>query len=83
MQLTKRYISLSVQRLWDIDGYHNYFFDQAGQLYRFTARGDVKTVRRTMKRYTQGYVLTSKFYSLTQLRPLLRRHVPTDYLMGS
>lgn len=65
-----------VQRKWDIEGYPNYFFDEKGQLYRFTSRGEVKPLPRTVKRYTQGYTLTSKFFSLKQLRPLLRMHSP-------
>jgi len=69
-----------VQRVWDIEGYPDYFFDENGQLYRFTARGDVKPLRRTVKRYTQGYTLKSRFYSLSQLRPMLRQHVPTTNL---
>ncbi|WP_157579173.1 hypothetical protein [Spirosoma montaniterrae] len=75
-KLIKRYVQLqkAVQRVWDIDGYPTYFFDEKGQLYRFTARGDVKPLRRTVKRYTQGYTLKSRFYSLSQLRPMLRRH---------
>ncbi|MFD2574402.1 hypothetical protein ACFSUS_27455 [Spirosoma soli] len=78
--MTKRYVQVqvTVQRAWDIDGYPDYFFDEKGQFYRFTARGDVKPLRRTVKRYTQGYTLKSRFYSLAQLRPLLRRHVPTS-----
>ena len=75
-QLTKRYVQVqvSVQRAWDIEGYPNYFLDENGQLYRITARGGVKLLRRTVKRYTQGYTLKSRFYSMIQLRPMLRRH---------
>lgn len=73
---------LSVCRIWDIEGYPNYFFDADGQLYRITSRGDLKPGRRTVKRYTQGYVLKSKFYSLSQLRLMLRRHDTTDHPTG-
>ncbi|GAB3984085.1 hypothetical protein GCM10028806_58420 [Spirosoma terrae] len=73
---------LSVCRIWDIEGYPNYFFDADGQLYRITPRGDIKPGRRTVKRYTQGYVLKSRFYSLSQLRLMLRRHDPTDHPTG-
>ncbi|WP_086010209.1 hypothetical protein [Spirosoma panaciterrae] len=79
--MSKRYIQLSVCRVWDIEGYPNYFFDADGQLYRVTLRGDLKRSPRLVKRYTQGYILKSKFFSLTKLRPLLRRHTPTDRLM--
>ena len=76
--MIKRYVQLSVQRVWDIEGYPDYFFGDDKKLYRFTARGEVKLLRRTMKRYTQGFTLKSRFYSLSQLRPMLRRHIPTD-----
>lgn len=80
--MIKRYVNVQklVQRVWDVEGYPDYFFDQKGELYRFTARGDVKLIRRTMKRYTQGFTLKSKFYSLKQLRPMLRRPVQPDGL---
>ncbi|QJD80287.1 hypothetical protein [Spirosoma rhododendri] len=65
-----------MQRIWDIDGFPDHFFDELGQLYRITKRGELKLLRRTIKRYTQGYVISSRFYSLHQLRPMLRRHDP-------
>lgn len=80
--MIKRQIQAPVQRLWDIEGYPTYFFADDNQLYRITARGEAKPVRRTVKRYTQGYVLKSRFYSLSQLRPLLRRHDFTAYPTG-
>ncbi|WP_460906305.1 hypothetical protein [Spirosoma areae] len=80
--MTKRYIQRSIQRVWDIEGYPDYFFGGDSELYRITKRGDIRRNRRCMKRYTQGYTLKSKFYSLSQLRPMLRRHVPTDYPAG-
>ncbi len=64
-----------MQRMWDIDGYPSYFFDEKGQLYRFTSSGEVKPLSRTVKRYTQRFTLKSKFFSLKQLRPLLRRYI--------
>lgn len=79
--MTKRYVEVAVQRVWDIEGYPNYFFGDDKQLYRFDSRGCIRKNKRVMLRYTQGYVLKSRFYSLTQLRPLLRRHIATDYLM--
>lgn len=73
--MIKRYIlQVPVQRIWDIDGYDNYFFGDDNELYRITRRGELRCIRRNMKRYTQGYVLKSRFYSLKQLRLLLRRH---------
>jgi hypothetical protein len=80
--MIKRQIQAPVQRLWDIDGFPNYFFAEDNELYRITARGEAKQMRRAVKRYTQGYVLKSRFYSLSQLRPMLRRHDRTDYPTG-
>lgn len=80
--MIKRYVYQSVERCWDIHGYPDYFFNGSGGFYRMTKRGDVVQLPRTVKRYTQGYVLKSKFFSLTKLRPLLRRHVPTDHPAG-
>ncbi|MBC8152664.1 MAG: hypothetical protein H7Z72_07115 [Bacteroidetes bacterium] len=80
--MTNRYVTLSVQRVWDIDGYPDYFFGDDKQLYRFTARGEIRRNARCVKRYTIGYTLKSRFFSLTQLRPLLRRHNATDRPAG-
>ncbi|QDK81235.1 hypothetical protein EXU85_22540 [Spirosoma sp. KCTC 42546] len=62
-----------VDRVWDIQGFPNYFFGHDKQLYRFDSRGQVKINKRVVIGTTQGYVLKRKFYSLSQLRPLLRR----------
>ena len=69
----------TVERTWDIDGYPDYFFGQNKQLYRYDSRGQVKTNKRIVIGTTQGYILKRKFFSLTKLRPLLRRHGATDY----
>ncbi|RYF66131.1 MAG: hypothetical protein EOO39_23600 [Cytophagaceae bacterium] len=66
-----------VERVWDIDGYPTYFFADDGQLYRLTSTGDLRRNQRCIKRYTAGYVLKSRFFSLAQLRPMLKRHLPT------
>lgn len=71
-----------VARVWDIDGYPGYFFGADKRLYRFDSRGQIRQNKRVMIGYTAGYTLKSRFYSLAQLRPLLRRHVPTDYPAG-
>jgi hypothetical protein len=79
-KLIKRYLQPAVQRVWDIDGYPNYFFGEDKNLYRITARGELRRNPRHLKGYTLGYVLKSRFYSYAQLRPLLRRYVsPTDH----
>ena len=67
-------------RVWDIEGYPNYFFGDDNQLYRITPRGEIRRNQQCLKRYTKGYILKSRFFSLNQLRPMLRRHVPiTDH----
>jgi hypothetical protein len=71
----------TVERVWDIDGYPNYFFGNDNQLYRILPRGGVRRNARAMKVYTIGYTLKSKFFSLSQLRPLLRRHEDSDHPM--
>lgn len=77
--MIRRYIlQVPVVRNWDIDGYPTYFFDSDNELYRVTKRGEIKRMRRSMKRYTIGYVLKSRFLSLSQLQPLLRLHDATD-----
>ena len=81
--MIRRYvIEVPVQRNWDIDSYPNYFFGSNNELYRVTKRGELKPIRRSMKRYTQGYMLKSRFYSLLQLRSMLRRHDLTEYPTG-
>ena len=70
---------VEVERVWDIDGYPNYFFGHDKQLYRYDSRGQVKKNKRIVIGYTKGYILKSKFLSLSQLRPLLRRHDDTDH----
>ncbi|NID13491.1 hypothetical protein F7231_25210 [Fibrella aestuarina] len=67
-----------VERVWDIEGYPAYFFGEDGQLYRMTSRGDIRRNQLCIKRYTAGYVLKSRFYSLAQLRPMLRRHTSQE-----
>ena len=75
-KFTGRYVQQATERVWNVDGFPDYFLDEKGQFYRFTKRGDVKKLPRTVKRYTQGYTLKSRFFSLVQLRPLLRRVSP-------
>ncbi len=67
-------VSQEVERVWDIEGYPAYFFGHDKRLYRFDSRGRVRTNKRIVIGTTQGYILKSKFFSLAQLRPLLRRH---------
>lgn len=71
-----------LERRWDIEGYPSYFFADDNELYRITKRGELRQMRRSVKRYTPGYVLKSRFYSLSQLRLMLRRHDLTRYPTG-
>ncbi|WP_051041087.1 hypothetical protein [Fibrisoma limi] len=77
--MTKRVALIQTEliiRWWDIEGYPNYFFGKDKQLYRFDSQGRIKRNKRVVIGTTQGYILKEKFFSLTQLRPLLRRHEP-------
>jgi hypothetical protein len=69
-------------RDWDIEGFPNYFFAADKNLYRYDSRGQIKQNKRVVIGTTQGYVLKSRFYSLAQLRLLLRRHDPTTHPAG-
>jgi hypothetical protein len=68
----------TIERVWDIEGFPNYFFGQDKRLYRFDSRGRVKINKRLVIGTTQSCVLKTKFFSLSQLRPLLRRHGEAD-----
>ncbi|TAE29593.1 MAG: hypothetical protein EAZ91_12025 [Cytophagales bacterium] len=74
MKPTKFSFTQTVQRLWDIDGFPNYFFGQDKQLYRIDSRGQLKRNKRVMVGSTQGYILKTRFFSLVRLKPLLRAH---------
>ena len=71
--------NLLIVRMWDIEGFPNYFFGADKQLYRYDSRGSIRKNKRLVLKYTQGYSLGGRFYSLSQLRPLLRKHLPTDH----
>lgn len=71
--------NLLIVPIWDIEGFPNYFFGADKQLYRYDSRGAVRKNKRIVVRYTQGYSLKGRFYSLAQLRPLLRRHISTAH----
>lgn len=67
-----------VERVWDIEGYPNYFFGHDKRLYRFNSRGQVRINKRIVIGTTQGYILKSKFFSLEQLRARILRHKPQE-----
>ena len=72
-------ITLLIGRVWDIEGFPDYFFGSDKQLYRYDSRGSIRKNKRIVVHYTQGYSLKGRFYSLSQLRPLLRRHDVTSH----
>lgn len=67
-----------VVRSWDVEGFPNYFFGSDKQLYRIDRQGRLHQNKLIMVGYSKGYVLKSKFFSLTKLRPLLKKHVPSS-----
>ena len=75
-------VTLLIGRVWDIEGFPNYFFGADKQLYRYDSRGSIRKNKRIVVHYTQGYSLKGRFYSLSQLRPLLRQHDVTNRPVG-
>lgn len=74
----KVYIIQAIERVWNVEGYPNYFFGHDKRLYRFDSRGEIKINKRIVIGTTQGYILKTKFFSLSQLRPLLRRNTDLE-----
>lgn len=74
----KNFVTETVERVWDIEGYPNYFFGNDKYLYRYDSRGRGRRNKQIVIGYTMGYVLKSKFFSLARLRPMLRPHAPAD-----
>jgi len=66
------------QRIWNIEGYPNYFFGDDKKLYRVTKHGYLKENKLQLIGYTKGYVLKSKFISLIKLKPMLRKHIEIE-----
>lgn len=50
---------------WRLDFANNYQFDSKGNCYNLKT---MKQIKRTLIRYTEGYCIKGKFYSLTKLR---------------
>jgi hypothetical protein len=55
---------------WELQGFPQYGFGTDKKLYN-VRRG--RAVRKVVKGYTAGFNLAGKFYSLNQIRPLLRK----------
>lgn len=60
---------------WVINGHPLYFIDDQ-KVMRNVRTG--KPVKRQLKGYTIGYYLNRKFYSLNQIRPMLKRYEETN-----
>ena len=55
---------------WSLDGFPDFFVAANNKIYR---RGRGKAVNMVMKKYTKGFYLDRKFYSLMYLRKCLKR----------
>lgn len=77
------YLVHKVVRSWDIEGFPNYFFGADKQLYRIDKQGRLHQNKLIMVGYSKGYVLKSKFFTLSKLRPLLKKHVAAPYTLAS
>lgn len=64
------YQTKAVTIVWQIEGFPAYGFGKDKRLYNLQ-RG--REVRKVLKGYTLGYNLAGRFYSLNQIRPLLRK----------
>ena len=55
---------------WSIDGLTGFFIGNDNKMYNIATQREIKMV---LNGYSKGYYLNRKFYSLTRLRPLLRK----------
>lgn len=55
---------------WYIKGHEGFFFNTDNQLYNVSTGNIIKKV---VKRYSVGYNLNGKFYTLKKLKPLLTK----------
>lgn len=60
----------NIKAKWLIDGYPDFFIGEDKKMYRLKTQREIKL---TLNGYTKGYYLNRKFFSLHQLRPLLRK----------
>lgn len=63
-----------IQKEFGIEGFPNYFYSTEQKLYRITTKGEFRENKLMMIGYTKGYVLMSKFHSLTKLKTLFRKN---------
>ncbi len=59
-----------VTAAWSIEGHTGFFVGEDKKMYNIATRREIRMV---LNGYTKGYYLNRKFYSLTRLRPLLRK----------
>ena len=55
---------------WYIEGLTGFIVGDDNKIYNIATR---RQIRMVLNGYTKGYYLNRKFYSLTRLRPLLRK----------
>ena len=59
-----------IKAKWLIDGQPDFFIAEDKKMYRLKTQREIKL---TLNGYTKGYYLNRKFFSLHQLRPLIRK----------
>jgi hypothetical protein len=62
--------SRTITASWYIEGITGFIVGEDNKMYNIATRREIKMV---LNGYTKGYYLNRKFYSLTRLRPLLRK----------
>lgn len=60
----------TIKAKWLIDGQPDFFITEDKKMYRLKTQREIKL---TLNGYTKGYYLNRKFFSLHQLRPLIRK----------
>lgn len=60
----------TIKPVWRIEGFEGFVVAQDNKMYNISTGREVRMV---LIGYTKGFYLNQKFYSLTRLRPLLRK----------
>jgi hypothetical protein len=74
--------ALFVDAIWSVDGYPDYFFGEDKNLYRAKANGKARQCKLTMIGYTKGYVLKSRFFSLSRLRGMIKKNSEANLVVS-